>query len=72
MPLRPLPRAMARAISGVHGDPALLWVGHLDANKDPLTVLEGFEQVATEARKFPPCVVGVEERKRITGGFTVR
>jgi glycosyltransferase involved in cell wall biosynthesis len=25
------------------GHPALLWVGRLDSNKDPLTVLEGFE-----------------------------
>lgn len=30
----------ARSRSGVHGDPALLWVGHLDANKDPLTILQ--------------------------------
>lgn len=29
----------ARHRTGVHGDPALLWVGHLDANKDPLTIL---------------------------------
>jgi glycosyltransferase involved in cell wall biosynthesis len=28
------------------GDPALLWVARLDANKDPLTVLEGFAEVA--------------------------
>jgi glycosyltransferase involved in cell wall biosynthesis len=28
------------------GRPALLWVGRLDANKDPITVLEGFERVA--------------------------
>jgi glycosyltransferase involved in cell wall biosynthesis len=26
------------------GQPALLWVGRLDANKDPLTVLDGFER----------------------------
>jgi glycosyltransferase involved in cell wall biosynthesis len=42
--VRPLPRDQARALSGVRGDPALLWVGHLDANKDPLTVLNGFER----------------------------
>jgi glycosyltransferase involved in cell wall biosynthesis len=29
----------ARRRCGVHGDPALLWVGHLNANKDPLTIL---------------------------------
>jgi glycosyltransferase involved in cell wall biosynthesis len=37
----PGPRDVARAATGVSGDPALLWVGHLDANKDPLCVLEG-------------------------------
>ncbi len=31
----------ARVATGMHGDPAVLWVGHLDANKDPLTVLAG-------------------------------
>ncbi len=30
----------ARAATGVHGDPALLWVGRLDDNKDPLTILD--------------------------------
>ena len=34
----------ARRKSGVHGDPALLWVGHLDGNKDPLTILEAVRQ----------------------------
>jgi len=38
---KPGDREAARAGTGVHGDPAVLWVGHLDANKDPLTVLEG-------------------------------
>jgi len=31
----------ARQLTGVEGDPAVLWVGHLDTNKDPLTVLAG-------------------------------
>lgn len=31
----------ARRVTGLTGDPAVLWVGHLDANKDPLTVLDG-------------------------------
>ena len=35
-------RATARRTTGVAGDPAVLWVGHLDSNKDPLTVLDGF------------------------------
>lgn len=43
-------RERARQVTGVHGEPALLWVGHLDANKDPLTVLDG---VARAARELP-------------------
>ncbi|MEQ1728399.1 MAG: glycosyltransferase family 4 protein [Vicinamibacterales bacterium] len=42
--MRPVHRATARALSAVDGAPAILWVGRLDANKDPLTVLDGFEQ----------------------------
>ena len=33
--------AAARAATGLRGDPAVLTVGHLDHNKDPLTVLDG-------------------------------
>src|SRR5207237_868675 len=36
-------RDRARAMTGLAGDPLCLWVGRLDANKDPLTVLRGFE-----------------------------
>lgn len=43
-------RAAARARTGLHGDPAALWVGHLDANKDPLTVLEG---ISMASRRLP-------------------
>ena len=39
----PMPRCEARAASGVDGEPAILWVGRLNANKDPLAVLGGFE-----------------------------
>jgi glycosyltransferase involved in cell wall biosynthesis len=31
----------ARGLTGLAGNPALLWVGHLNDNKDPLTVLDG-------------------------------
>lgn len=41
-------RAGARAATGLHGDPALLWVGHLDDNKDPLTVLEGVSNAVND------------------------
>jgi glycosyltransferase involved in cell wall biosynthesis len=44
----PGPREMARAATGIHGDPAVLWVGHFDRNKDPLTVLEGVARAAQD------------------------
>ena len=40
----------ARATTGMSGDPCLLWVGHLNANKDPLTVLGG---VSLATRHLP-------------------
>ena len=40
--LVPVPREEARQITGVSGDPAVLWVGRLASIKDPLTVLNGF------------------------------
>lgn len=49
-PGEPGDRAAARAATGIDGEPALLWVGHLDANKDPLTVLDG---VARAAARLP-------------------
>jgi glycosyltransferase involved in cell wall biosynthesis len=36
----------ARRLTKVLGSPAVLWVGNLDANKDPLTVLEAVSAVA--------------------------
>lgn len=39
--LRAMPRKEARAATRMSGDPALLWVGRLNENKDPLTVLRG-------------------------------
>src|SRR5262245_19951046 len=41
----PQDRAIARAHTGMRGDPVLLWVGRLDLNKDPMTILAGFKQV---------------------------
>jgi glycosyltransferase involved in cell wall biosynthesis len=38
--------AAARAATGLRGDPALLWVGRLDGNKDPLTVLDALARAA--------------------------
>lgn len=39
------PVAGAESSGGLPGDPAVLWVGRLNANKDPLTVLDGFDRV---------------------------
>ena len=36
--------AEARIATGLHGHPAILWVGHLNENKDPITVLEAFSR----------------------------
>jgi glycosyltransferase involved in cell wall biosynthesis len=33
--------ALALEEAGIYGEPCLVWLGHLDANKDPLTVLGG-------------------------------
>jgi glycosyltransferase involved in cell wall biosynthesis len=41
-------RDAARRLTGLEGDPTVLWVGHLNANKDPLTVLEGISAAARE------------------------
>jgi glycosyltransferase involved in cell wall biosynthesis len=43
-------RAQARQITGLAGDPCVLWVGHLNDNKDPLAVLDG---VSLAARARP-------------------
>jgi glycosyltransferase involved in cell wall biosynthesis len=49
----------ARRLTGLAGKPGVLWVGHLNANKDPLTVLDG---VSAAARELPElqlwCCVG--------------
>jgi glycosyltransferase involved in cell wall biosynthesis len=39
-------REHARRVTQIEGDPAVLWVGHLDENKDPLTVLAGISEAA--------------------------
>jgi glycosyltransferase involved in cell wall biosynthesis len=44
--MRPLEWETARAQTGVAGDPAVLWVGRLNANKSPLIVLDAVERAA--------------------------
>lgn len=44
----PLPQEGCRRQVGWRGDPLLLWVGRLNSNKDPLTVLRGLSQVVAQ------------------------
>lgn len=41
---KPRDPGAARARTGLNGDPCLVWIGRLDENKDPLTVLEAFSR----------------------------
>jgi len=43
-------QSQARAQTQLGGDPCLLWIGHLNPNKDPLTVLSG---VSAAVRELP-------------------
>jgi glycosyltransferase involved in cell wall biosynthesis len=38
-------RSIAREHTGMNGSRVFIWVGHLDANKDPVTVLQGFKTI---------------------------
>jgi len=42
----PMDRAKARTRTNVSGSTVFLWVGHLNTNKDPLTVVQAFLQFA--------------------------
>ncbi len=43
----PIPKATARAKTGITETNAFLWVGRLDQNKDPITVIKAFLKFAT-------------------------
>ena len=52
-------RDHARWATGLQGNPAVLWVGRLDPNKDPLTVLEAVRRVAVKLPELELwCVYG--------------
>ena len=44
----PADRSHARRATGLKGSPAVLWVGRLDPNKDPLTVLAAVRRVVAD------------------------
>jgi len=45
-PIRPIPRAQARAATGMWGDPVCVMAGRLHPVKDPVTALTGFAMLA--------------------------
>jgi len=67
----PVERDPARVVSGIHGSPAVLWVGRLHEKKDPLTALDGFARAlerlpdATLTMAFgeAPLLTAVEKRR---------
>lgn len=71
-------RAEARNATGIFGDPCLLWLGRLDQNKDPLTVLDALRLTSgslPEARLWccfqsAPLLDAV--RRRIAGDDSLR
>ncbi|MCI0432558.1 MAG: glycosyltransferase family 4 protein [Gemmatimonadetes bacterium] len=68
----PGPLDSAREITGIHGDPCLVWTGHLDANKDPLTVLNALAEASRSlpdaqlwmAFRTPALLAAVQQRIR--------
>jgi glycosyltransferase involved in cell wall biosynthesis len=41
---KPIEKQLSKTYTGITSETSFLWVGHLNANKDPMTVLSGFEQ----------------------------
>jgi len=76
--VRALPRDEARSASGVVGQPAIVWVGRLNANKDPLTVLAAFERFAARAPSATLTMIYHTEdlltavRERVVGSVALR
>jgi glycosyltransferase involved in cell wall biosynthesis len=68
----------ARRTTGLAGDPCILWTGHLNANKDPLTALEAFRLAAPQlpdARLwccFGDAPLREEVERRIAGSEVLR
>jgi glycosyltransferase involved in cell wall biosynthesis len=74
--LHPVPRADARARTGVAGDPAVVWVGRMNEGKDPMAAVQGFAQflasrpetqlwMIASTRELEPAVrheLGLDER----------
>ena len=55
--LLPIPRQEARAHTELEGSPLVLWVGRLNKNKDPITVLRGIDRAFAELDDARLCMV---------------
>jgi glycosyltransferase involved in cell wall biosynthesis len=51
-----------RKITGLAGDPVLLWVGRLNENKDPITVLSGFNKLLNDFPRAKLYMIYSEEK----------
>jgi glycosyltransferase involved in cell wall biosynthesis len=49
--MTPIDPDLARRVSGLSGDPSVLWVGRLNDNKDPLCAIDGFARLLADV----PC-----------------
>jgi glycosyltransferase involved in cell wall biosynthesis len=66
----PVEKTTARAALSVDGSPVFLWVGRLDANKDPLTVLKAFSDfLCREPRAKLYFIYHSEELLALLKGF---
>jgi glycosyltransferase involved in cell wall biosynthesis len=74
---RRVERSVARARTGLQGEPVVLWVGRLIPLKDPLTVLDGFERIVRNLPKARLYMVYQQEdllpamRERISSSFAL-
>src|SRR5207342_1417009 len=59
--ITPLEQGLAKRVSGITGNPSVLWVGRLNANKDPLCALEGFGRLLSGAPSAELTMVYAED-----------
>lgn len=67
----PIPKTEARAALNIGKEPVFLWVGRLDANKDPLTVLKAMRLYKDAGNPFRLYMIyGTNELEKEVGDYT--
>lgn len=67
----PIPKTEARAALNIDKEPVFLWVGRLDANKDPLTVLKAMRLYKDAGNPFRLYMIyGTNELEKEVGDYT--